>query len=112
MTTKDFILEAQDLKTETINVPEWGCDVTLRAMTGTERDAFDQSLVLDGQRNIENLRARLLVKTIVDESGQRLFADEDAVALGKKSAAALDRCFDVAQRLNGLGVAQEAIAKN
>ena len=33
-------------------------------------------------------------------------------ARGAKSAAVLDRCFDVAQRLNGLGATQEEIAKN
>lgn len=112
MTTKDTILQAQDLETEKITVPEWGCDVNISTMTGTERDAFDQSLVVDGRRNIDNLRARLLVKTLVDDDGARLFTDAEAVDLGKKSAAAIDRCFDVAQRLNGLGAVQEEIAKN
>lgn len=112
MISKSDILAVQDLKKEAVAVPEWGGDVFIRTMTGLERDQFEQSLSIDGQRRLENLRARLLVKTLVDEHGVRLFDDADAEALGGKSAAALDRCFDVAQRLNGLGPAQEAIAKN
>jgi hypothetical protein len=37
-----------------------------------------------------------------DENGERLFQEEDTFPLGGKSAAALDRIFTVAQRLNGL----------
>lgn len=112
MLSKDLILSAQDLPAEVVPVPEWGGEVRIRTMTGTERDAFEQSLSLDGQRKLDNLRARLLAKVIVDDNGARLFSDEDAAALGGKSSAALNRCFDVAQRLNGLGAAQEAIEKN
>jgi len=51
--------------------------------------------------------------TICDEEGTRLFAAKDMDELGKKSAAALDRIFTVAQRLNGLsGEDVEDLAKN
>jgi hypothetical protein len=52
--------------------------------------------------NLRNIRAKLVALTVVDEDGNRIFSDEDAEALGKKSAAALDRIFAVAQRLSGL----------
>jgi hypothetical protein len=39
---------------------------------------------------------------LVDENGEQLFQHEDTFPLGAKSAAALDRIFQVAQRLNGL----------
>ena len=38
----------------------------------------------------------------MDEQGKRIFNNEDAVELGKKSATALERCVKVAQKLNRL----------
>ena len=38
--SKDAILAADDLPRETVHVPEWGGDVYVRTMSGTDRDAF------------------------------------------------------------------------
>jgi hypothetical protein len=102
MLTKEQILKAEDLKTETVEVPEWGGSVNVRTMTGTERDAFEQSIVEGKDKtNLANIRARLCAATIVDDKGNRIFSDEDAIELGKKSAAALYQIATVAQKLNG-----------
>ena len=45
---KAAILAAEDLKTETVAVPEWGGEVRVRTLTGTERDAFESGLVAEG----------------------------------------------------------------
>jgi hypothetical protein len=39
----------------------------------------------------------------VDEDGKRVFTEAEVKALGAKSARALDRLFDTARRLSGLG---------
>tara|TARA_R110002020_G_scaffold273792_1_gene488961 strand:+ start:7857 stop:8204 length:348 start_codon:yes stop_codon:yes gene_type:complete len=102
MLSKDAILKADDLPKELVDVPEWGGSVYVRTLRGNERDNFEQSLVGKKQKtSLENVRARFAVLTICDESCTRLFTDADAKALGEKSAAALDRVFAVAQRLNG-----------
>lgn len=104
--TRDQILKAQDLPTEDVPVPEWGGTVRVRALTGAERDAFEQSIVEQRGRsarmNLQNLRAKLVALTVVDEEGNRIFSDSDAKLLGKKSALALNRVFEVAQKLSGL----------
>jgi len=104
--TRDAILQAEDLPTEDIEVEEWGGAVRVRALTGAERDAFEQSIVeqrgKSTRMNLRNIRAKLVALTVVDADGKRLFSDKDAELLGKKSAAALDRVFEVAQRLSGL----------
>lgn len=105
--SRDAILYAVDIKTEDVAVPEWGGTVRVKAMTGAERDAYESSVVQmrsDGTKavNLENLRGRLVALTCVDENGERLFTDADAIALGSKSAAALERVFDVARKLSGL----------
>ncbi len=103
---RDAILGAEDLKKELVNVPEWGGDVYVRCMTGTERDSFESEAYAVKGKNVEinkdNFRARLLVRVLVDEKGERVFSDQDMGALGGKSAKCLDRLFTVAMRLNGL----------
>ncbi len=146
MLSRDQILGASDLPTETVDVPEWGGQVIVRSMTGAERDRFELSLYSgngrvngagtngangadngagngagngtgngagNGKVNAENIRARLVALTTIDEAGNRLFDDGDVEALGAKSAAALARVFTVAQRLNALsGSDVEELEKN
>lgn len=106
---KDQILAADDLPSEDVDmsdIPGWDGEVRVRALTGAERDKFEASLITQRgnsvKKNLDNMRARLVALCLVDEAGERLLTDADAVLLGMKSAAALDRLFDVAQRLSGL----------
>lgn len=99
--TKEKILQANDLKNETVEVPEWGGSVIVRSLTGTEREEYE--VAVSQKEHATDLRARLCALTIIDEKGKRLFDVEDIPALGKKSVAALIRVFKVSQTLNGLG---------
>ena len=103
---RDDILKRDDLKKELVSVSEWGGDVYVRCMTGPERESWENdSYSMKGKNieiNKENFRARLLVRVLVDEKGERLFSDQDISALGAKSAKVLDQLFSVAMRLNGL----------
>ena len=116
--TREQILGADDLPTETVEVPEWGGAVRVRGLTGAERDALESSMISqhgkDVQIKLANLRAKLVVRSIVDVTGARVFSDDgDVMALGRKSALALQRVFEVAQRLSGLTAADvEELTKN
>jgi len=104
--SRDAILAADDIPQETVDVPEWGGQVLVRGLTGTQRDAFEGEMAeRNGKKlsmNIRNIRARLVSRTLIDEDGDLLFGPADVDALGEKSAAALDRVFDVALRLSGM----------
>ena len=105
--SRQDILIAKDLKHEDIEVPEWGGLVRVRGLKGVERDEFESSIVVtnpDGTTRVESkaMRARLVSLTAIDDRGVRLFTAEDVVTLGQKSAAALERVFDVAMRLAGM----------
>ena len=105
--TGEQILNAVDLKTEVVEVPEWGGNVVVTELMAHDRDAYEQSMWNDRGNgrlvsNRENVRARLVVRTLVTTDGTRLFSDEEADALGAKSAAVIDRLFDVATRLSGM----------
>lgn len=115
--SRDGILGAADIKTEKVPVPEWGGEVIIRGLTGEELDNFQGSVrqfrpSLDGKGMEavlvqDNMRAKLLVKCIVDEAGERLFTDQDASALGAKNGAVIDRLYDVASALSGLSEAEK-----
>lgn len=112
--SREDVLAINDLQKEEVFVSEWDAWVWVRALTGTERDAFEASLVSEKtirrgrksettrEANLNNLRARLCALTMCDEEGNRLFSDADVRELGKKSASALNKVFEVAQRLSGL----------
>lgn len=113
--TRDQILEASDLKTEEVEVPEWGGTVRVRTLTGADRDAFEASLVTtspDGTRkpNLSNMRTKLVALTVVDDAGSRIFDVSDVDRLASKSAAAINRVYEAAERINGIGAKQEAEA--
>ena len=117
MLNREQILQTEDLGFEEVEVKEWGGNVRIRTMTGTERDAFESEIYeLKGENvkfNRENFRARLLVRTIVDENNDRLFTDGDVLDLGKKSAKVLDKLFSISQKLNGISAAdRDEIIKN
>lgn len=111
--SRDAILSADDLKKETVSVPEWGGEVVIATMSGQARDSWEQSLIRNKEGNMDNIRARLVAMSAVDEKGNRLFSDSDVDVLGKKSASALDRCVRVAQKLNKLTESElEELSKN
>jgi len=104
---RDDILAVKDIQIELVPVPEWGGEVYIKGMSGLERDAFEASVIEQkGNKqkvNMANVRAKLAAQTLCDEEGNRLFNDADIKELGKKSASALQRVFEVAQRLSGIG---------
>ena len=111
MLTKEQILNSDDLKTEVVHVPAWGDDVTVKALPAYDLDRYDQQVASIGKGEmVENIRARLVVKCLVDDKGKRIFEDSDAVHLGKKSAKAIDLLYGVCQRL--CGRCDEELEKN
>lgn len=111
MLTKEQILKADDMNYEDVEVEEWGGTVRVSTMTGTARDDYEASLFDkkgdDIEMNRKNMRAKLVARCIVDEKDEPLFTDKDVDKLGRKSAKALDKVYEVAARLNGLGVKEE-----
>lgn len=103
--TKAGILRAEDIIVEPVEVPEWGGRVRVKALSGSERDAFESSLVVNKGKKSQytdtrNVRAKLASMAIVGADGNPLFDQADVVKLGKKSSAALDRVFSVAMKLS------------
>lgn len=94
---KAAIMAASDTKLEKVHVPEWGGDVYIKTLSGTERDTFEDAY---SQEKMKNFRSRFLTLTLCDKDGERLFADGEVDALGKKRADIINRLFEKSWSFN------------
>jgi hypothetical protein len=109
---RDAILAADDQQTVDIDVPEWGGQVRIRSLSGSERDHYLASLYTmkpNGQGgmevasvNVQGSAARLVSLVTIDDTGGRLFSEADVLALDAKNGVALDRVFKAASKLSRL----------
>lgn len=120
---RDVILGITSLPYEDVPVPEWKKNgvVRIQALTGAERQQYEAEFYTTDPRDKnkrtfgfpENAYALLVVYAAINAHGQKLFTKADMPALATKSAAALSRLGDAAQRLSGLSKADvEALVKD
>lgn len=100
---RDAILGLTDRQIEKVPVPEWSGSVFVRSLMAEERDEFEAGCSDGkGKMTLQNFRARLLVMAICDQAGNPIFSKKiDVLALGRKSAKAVDRIFAKAKELSG-----------
>jgi len=89
-----------------------GSDFHIRVMSGTARDGFESFLVAKrtgtgrdtGVKDVKNVRAALVSRSLCDESGELLFTDkpEDLDALNGIDSVVLDQLADECSKLNRL----------
>jgi len=90
-----------------VATPEWpeqNGQVFVRTISAKENDAYEDAV----SRNMDNARARLVVMAACDESGQRIFEDNDVERVGNMPASVVARIWGVARKLaigDGLDVA-------
>jgi hypothetical protein len=103
MLTREEILSKTKLKTQSVEVKEWAGSVLVSEMSGAQRDAWEQTLQeRDSLGRLISPRAKLVIATAVNETGDPLFTEKDTDAIGKLSAASLIEICNVAQKLNKL----------
>lgn len=106
---------ASQLPRESVDVPEWDMigdnAVIVQAMTGTARDAYEAEITgnrasKDRRLNLQNFRARLVARCMIDPDTSELVYDyrkpADIDEIGAFDAAGLDRVFKACQRINGI----------
>ena len=107
--SRDTILNAEDLKSEDIDVPEWGGKMRLREMTGADREEYAEAV----SGRASHYREALIAFSAIDAQGNRVFTIEDVEALSRKSDRAIQRLAEAATRLSGIGrAAVEDARKN
>jgi len=106
---KKEIMAAVDIKTQIVPVPEWGGDVYVKNLSGSEREEYESSLyVMDNGKPVVSVRSmasaklRLCALSLCDDKGGRIFDIKEVAELGKKSSTAIDRVYDAILEVSGL----------
>lgn len=84
--TKESIVAVNDARYSVINVPEWGGDVRVRSLYGSEKS----ELRLKGEA-APSWDAYVCAFGIVDEKGMNLFSPAETAILAKKHPGVLEK---------------------
>lgn len=106
LTKDEIVASSGKVEVEELDVPELGGSVYVRAITSGERDGYEAGVMqLRGDKlvpKLSNARAKLIVLALSDETGARLFKDDELAVIAALSARASQRIFDKARELAGL----------
>jgi hypothetical protein len=102
MDIKSRILAADDLISETVTIPEWdNVKVRVRSLTGGEVADLVKNSGVGKTLDPGSYSELLLAAALRDpETNERIFTDDEASELSKKSAAVFMRLVEIAQGLN------------
>lgn len=106
MLDRASILAAKDIITETFPIPQWGGDVTIRMLTGEQREELESRIQTFKSGAKKSVRALAAVYSLVGEDGAPLFTQSDVAELAAKSGVALDTIFDHVLKLNAMTKAE------
>lgn len=101
------ILQIDDLEVMEVSIPEWGKDavVLIRRLSADEVIKFVADKGKDEVR--KDAAIKLLILSVVDESGQRIFDESHIEGLKKKSMKAILRIQEAALEHNGMNDAKK-----
>lgn len=110
---RNQILEAKDIKTKVISVPEWGGDIMIKQLSAKDYADIEMSQInikkirakqLFQNRNVDvdfeevindnaikNRNIMLIIRSCVDENMQPLFNETDVELLASKNVNVIDR---------------------
>lgn len=97
MLDRDAILNVADTNLEPVDVPEWNGNVYVPVLSLAELDELAKI-----QRKTDNANALMATRIIRNDTGERVFTDDDAPALAKKSGKAILRVLKRFNDVNGL----------
>lgn len=118
--SRDEIFGMDDIPCEDVTIPEWGGRVVcVCGLTAAAKNLYQQSIVdmkgMARKLRLDNSTAKLVSLTVVNNRTERklLFTERDVERLGTKSAAALERILEAANRLSGMTAKEvEELVKN
>jgi hypothetical protein len=96
--TREQILKPRPRVTEVIACPELGDDanVIVRRLTASEFVELNEK----AREHPEKAYVYWLVASVIDDAGNPLFSEDDAVALGEQDVLLVQRLTEAAQRLS------------
>ena len=105
-TTRDKIRSADDIETETVEVPEWGVTVRVRSMSAADRAATFAEANANNNNlpDLDSFWGRVMVECILEaDTNERVFQPSDVEwLLSDKSAEVISRLSEICMKVSGL----------
>lgn len=102
--SKEQILSADNYRREQVEMPEWGGHVFVTAVSAADWMDFQDEAAKDRDTEKGFSTApwvgRMLVRTIVDGNGARIFGDDDGPGLMRLPLKVINRLYRAADKLN------------
>ena len=118
----DLVRAVDDLPSELVPIPEWGCEIEVRGMDGHGRsewlarilEAQENEDIEARQRDVARLECEAMVVACFDpEDGSRAFTEDDIPMLMAKAGKVIARLSRKASQLSGLDEgAEERLGKD
>lgn len=101
---RDRITAARRYKAETVPVEEWDAEIEVRSLTlGERNELLSEILDEEGNGDFKLIFAPLLIGACYDpETGEKVFAPDDAATINGLDPVSVDKVAEVALRLSGL----------
>lgn len=106
--SKEQFLKPRSVQVIEVPVPELGegATVFMRGCTGRERTEFEASFrTKSGKTHIgrmKEIRERVIIYCLCNETGTRLLSEEDVDQVGKLPAKVVERLVEIGQSLMGM----------
>ncbi|MGH7206836.1 MAG: hypothetical protein ACREI2_11575 [Nitrospiraceae bacterium] len=106
LSREQILASRKDRKPVRLEVPEWGGEVYVRVLSAADQMAISEGLPPS------KVPIRILLHCLVDEGGERIFADGDQDELAREDFPIILRVFSFVAKLNGLSTKEldEAMA--
>lgn len=109
---RDEILASNSLKTQKLDIPEFGGEITIRELTVAKAGEFNAEHAK--LRNEDGHIANVLwvIAGVVNDDGTPAFTRDDIPQLLQMNMSAMRRISDAVIRLNGIDISPDDIQKN
>ncbi len=110
MNLKEKIKDTNDIRKETVKVPEWDVKIEIRTMTGVQRSLMmNRAIDKKGTILYERMYPDMVIACCYDpKTGEQIFEEADKDWLMEKSCSAIELIATKAMRLSGLVGIEEA----
>jgi hypothetical protein len=101
---RETIFAADDIQSESVEIPEWGVTVEVRTMTAADRTTLQtNSTSADGKVDMTKFMPSVVIATVHDpETGLPVFQASDVPALLSKSGVIIERLAQKALQISGM----------
>jgi hypothetical protein len=87
-----------------VKLPEWKLDLYVQEMNASQREEYYSILVtsVSNSKPKENVAARILLPSLLDLEGKRLFSDDEAAKLEELSPQVITKLTNTLLQISGL----------